>query len=83
MALYTRAQKTELVAAWTAALLKCAAGQEYVIGTRRMRRADLPEIRTTLDWLENMPTVEDEQTGRAGPRFTPCIPGRGSMGGSY
>ena len=80
MATLTRAQKAEQIAEWNKALLKCARGQEYTIGSRRLRRADLPEIRSTLDWLNGQPTVEDEQAGRGALRFTQLIPGRGGRG---
>ena len=81
MPIFTRAQKQEQIAAWTKALLACSGGQEYTIGSRRLRRADLPEIRNTLEWLESQPTVEDVQSGRALPRFTQILPGRGGRGG--
>ena len=45
-------------------------------GARRLRRADLAEIRQTLEWLDAQPTVEDEQTGRRLPRFISMLPGR-------
>lgn len=81
MAVFTRAQKNEQIALWTEALAKVSRGQEYTIGTRRLRRADLSEIRTTLDWLNRQPTVEDERAGLGGPRMTQLLPGRGGMGG--
>lgn len=81
MPIFTRAQKEEQKAAWNKALLACAGGQEYTIGSRRLRRADLPEIRETLEWLDSQPTVEDVRSGRALPRFTQLLPGRGGRGG--
>ena len=81
MPIFTRAQKTEQIAAWNKALLACSGGQEYTIGSRRLRRADLPEIRKTLEWLNSQPTVEDVQSGRAQPCFTQLQPGRGGRGG--
>ena len=81
MPIFTRAQKTEQIAAWNKALLACSGGQEYTIGSRRLRRADLPEIRNTLEWLDSQPTVEDAQAGRAQPCFTQLLPGRGGRGG--
>ncbi len=81
MAIFTRAQKQEQLEQWRQALLKVSAGQEYTIGSRRLRRADLPEIRQTLDWLNSQPTVEDELSGRGTPRFTALIPGRGAARG--
>ena len=81
MPIFTRAQKEEQKAAWNKALLACAGGQEYTIGSRRLRRADLPEIRKTLEWLDSQPTVEDVQSGCAQPCFTQLLPGRGGRGG--
>lgn len=81
MPIFTRAEKQEQIAAWNKALLACSGGQEYTIGARRLRRADLPEIRNTLDWLDSQPTVEDAQAGRALPHITQLLPGRGGRGG--
>ena len=44
MAGYTQADAQTMLDAWLAAELKVAAGQEYSIGSRRLRRADLAEI---------------------------------------
>ena len=74
-------KKEEQKAAWNKALLACSGGQEYTIGSRRLRRADLPEIRKTLEWLDSQPTVEDVQSGRAQPCFTQLLTSRGSPGG--
>lgn len=81
MAVFTRAQKAEQIALWNEALKKVSAGQEYTIGSRRLRKADLKEIRETLDWLNKQNTVEDEAAGCGLPCFLQCIPGRGGMGG--
>ncbi|TEB13374.1 DUF6148 family protein [Pelotomaculum propionicicum] len=40
------------LAAYYAAELAVLSGQEYRIGTRSLRRADLPEIRKAIDALE-------------------------------
>jgi len=41
---------------WYEALAKLQTGQEYTIGGirngRQLKRADLPEVRNTIDWLE-------------------------------
>lgn len=42
--------------------------------------ADLPEIRSTLDWLDGQSTVEDEKAGHGNPRFLQALPGRGGWG---
>ena len=81
MAIFTRAEKIRQLELWNKALAKVSSGQEYTIGSRRLRYADLPEIRETLDWINSQPTVEDEQAGRGLPFFLQGIPGRGGRGG--
>lgn len=81
MAIFTREKKQYQIDLWQTALEKVASGQEYTIGTRRLRRADLNEIRETLEWLDAQPTVEDEMAGRAAPFHRPTIPQR--FGGGY
>lgn len=76
MAIFTNAELAEQKAQWKAALLACTTGQEYSIGTRRLRRSDLPEIRATLDWLDGQTTSETETAGQGGPRIAPLIPRR-------
>ncbi len=75
MSIFTRAEKEEQLRVYKAALKACAANQEYTIGSRRYRRADLPELRQTLEWLEGQITVEDARQGASPVRFTPLIPG--------
>ena len=81
MAIFTRAEKARQIALWQEALEKVSRGQEYTIGSRRLRRADLPEIRATLDWLNGQASVEDEAAGQGLPRFLQLLPGRGRHGG--
>ena len=76
MAIFTRAEKAAHIAKWKAALLAVAEGQEFTIGTRRLRRADLPAIQQHLDWLDQQSTVEDEAAGTGSPQFHECIPRR-------
>jgi len=76
MAIFTRAEKAEHIAKWKEALLAVAQGQEFTIGTRRLRRADLPAIQQHLDWLDRQTTVEDAAAGNGNPAFTSLIPGR-------
>lgn len=76
MAIFTRAEKAQHIAKWKAALLAVAEGAEYTIGTRRLRRADLSDIQAHLDWLDRLPTVEDEAAGQGSPQFHQLIPGR-------
>ena len=77
MAVLTRAEKTRQIGLWTDALAKVSLGQEYTIGARRLRRADLAEIRQTLEWLDAQPAREDAQSGLGLPRLVPLLPGRG------
>lgn len=76
MAIFTRAEKQTHIDTWKAALLAVASGAEYTIGTRRLRRADLPDIQAHLDWLDKLPTVEDEAAGHGSPQFVEAIPRR-------
>jgi hypothetical protein len=50
---------------WYEALRKLQSGQEYTIGGirngRQLKRADLPEVRATIDWLESK--LQALQTG--------------------
>ena len=50
--IFTVSELSEQITAWKQALLVVATGQEYWIGSRKLRRADLPEIRRTLQFLE-------------------------------
>ena len=52
MTIWTAGELTEQIAAWKKALLALATHQEYSIGGRRIRRSDLPEVRTTLAFLQ-------------------------------
>lgn len=78
MAIYTKTEKAEELKIWKEAARRCASGQEYAIGTRRLTRVDLPEIRKHLDWLDSQATTEDEASGGGSPCFIQCIPGRGA-----
>ena len=77
MAIFTRAEKRRQLELWNKALAKVSSGQEYTIGSRRLRRADLSEIRKTLEWLDAQPAREDAQSGLGLPRLVPLLPGRG------
>lgn len=52
MAGITLAQATERLEAWLAADLAVSSGQEYSIGNRRLKRADVAEIRNQIDYWE-------------------------------
>jgi hypothetical protein len=49
-------------AIWTIAI----GGQEYQIGSRRLRRADLTELRKMCEYLESMVAEEAVQDGVVG-----------------
>jgi hypothetical protein len=52
----TEAEINSKLALWYDALDKLSTGQEYTIGGirngRQLKRADLGEVRSTIDWLE-------------------------------
>lgn len=77
MAIFSREEKTRQIALWSEALARVSQGQEYTIGSRRLRRADLSEIRKTLEWLDAQPAREDARSGLGLPRLVPLLPGRG------
>ena len=52
MAIFTPAELAEQKAAWKAALLAVSTSQSYTIGNRTLTRADLPQIRSMLEWLD-------------------------------
>ncbi len=67
MAIFTADELDEQITTWKAALLAVATSQSYTILNRTLTRADLPEIRATLTFLEK----EKESTaGRTGPYFS-------------
>ena len=70
MAIFTTAELDAQITAYKAALLACSHAQEYSIGARRFTKADLPEIRKTLDWLDQ--EKSKLSTGRTSgvPTFT-------------
>ena len=43
----------QLLDAYRNALMACSANQAYQVAGRTFTRADLPEIRKTIDWLED------------------------------
>ncbi|MBA2881825.1 hypothetical protein HNR65_002156 [Desulfosalsimonas propionicica] len=51
MSCFTIAELDEQITAYKAALKAVSINQEYTVGGRRFSRADLPEIRKTLEWL--------------------------------
>lgn len=54
MAIFTPEELDEQLLAWKAALQAISRGQSYRMGeNRQLTRADLPEVRSTLEWLED------------------------------
>lgn len=51
MSAFTISELDEQLTAYKAALKAVAINQEYAIGARRFVRADITEIRKTIDWL--------------------------------
>jgi len=70
MAIFTLAEIESQFTTWKAALLACAGGQSFRISNgvtdRTYTRADLPEIRKTLEWLEG---ERQKLTIGSGPQF--------------
>ena len=51
MAIYTPEELTQEITDWKKALSAVRHGREYAIGSRRLTRNDLKEIREHLEWL--------------------------------
>lgn len=67
MAIFTASELSEQKTAWKAALLAVSTSQSYTIGNRTLTRADLPHIRSMLEWLDEQ---ESAMTAEAsGPRI--------------
>lgn len=73
MPIFTLKEIAEQKADYKAALKACAVNQEHVIGRRRYTRADLPEIRVTLEWLDR---EERMLKGTGGPQIVTGVPSR-------
>jgi len=73
MAIFTLPELDAQMTAWKAALFACAKNQSYEIEGRTLTRADLPEIRKTLSWLD-----DERRTllGQSGPFLLPASPRR-------
>lgn len=57
----------EQLALWKEAIAKLSTAQEVEVMGKRIRRADLPEARKTVDWLEAK--VAAETSGCIGPQL--------------
>jgi hypothetical protein len=66
MSIWTQTELEEQISTWKAALKACAVGQEYRTPDRTLTKADLPEIRKTLTFLEH---ELNRLQGRSGPVF--------------
>lgn len=66
MAGITLAQAEEKLATWLAAEEKVAGGQEYSIGTRTLKRADLKEVREAVKFWDGK--VKELAVGTTGMR---------------
>jgi hypothetical protein len=72
MAIFTASELDEQISAWKQALLKLASHQEYWIGNRKLRRSDLPEVRSTLQFLQSQ---RDSLATTSGSRRVHTTPG--------
>ena len=72
MAGITLTQAETKLATWIAADDAVAKSQEYSIGTRKLRRADIAEIRANIDYWDAK--VVKLSAGRSGPRITGATP---------
>ena len=66
MAIFTTQELNEQVSAYKQALLALAVNQSYKLAGREYVRADLPEIRKTLQFLDQ---ERSKLTGGSGPKF--------------
>jgi hypothetical protein len=66
MAIFTVQELDEQISAYKQALLALAVSQSYKMGDRQYVRADLPEIRKTLLFLDQ---ERSKLTGGFGPKF--------------
>lgn len=73
----TLAYAKEQLGVWLDAMEKVSGGQEYTIGGirngRQLRRADLPEIRSTVEWWEKK-VAQLEAGATGGIRIRRAIP---------
>lgn len=67
MAIYTAAELAEEIATYKAGISALATAQSYSIGGRVITRADLPAMRSHLQWLGEQ---QDAMAGRTGPHIT-------------
>ncbi len=51
MTIFTIDEINAQLEGWKKALTAVSTGQEYSVAGRKLTRADLPEIRKTLEWL--------------------------------
>ncbi len=51
----------ELLAAYKKALMAVSTGQSYAIAGRTLQRADLAQIRSTIQWLQEQIAIEENQ----------------------
>jgi hypothetical protein len=59
----------EQLALWQEGLAKLSTAQEVEIMGKRITRADLDQVRGTIDWLERKVAAEQAGDGGYGPRL--------------
>ena len=74
MAGITLAQAEAQLTTWLTAMEKVASGQEYEIGNRKMTRANLAEIRETIEYWDSKVQQLDRNSGSGGLRVRPVVP---------
>lgn len=72
MAAYSLEEAQKHLSAWLAADLACSTGQEYKIGSRTLRRADLSDIRKQIAYWRN--EVDALSISRRGARVMRIVP---------
>ncbi len=72
MSIFTLEEIAEQKALWKEALRACSVNQAFALEGRQYTRADLPEIRRTLEWLNE----EERKVLAAGPLFAAFTPRR-------
>ncbi len=74
LTLYTDAELEAEIQRWKAALAAVASGKSYEIKDRSLDRADLADIRDTLNALAR---EKQRRSGDARPRLVQAVPYRG------
>ncbi len=75
MAIFSKQFCQQKLNTWLEAEEKVATGQEYQIGTRKLTRADLKEIRNEMEyWAEKLAEAEVSEKARGRNRLYRFVP---------